>query len=205
MASGSGSFEQTLDTDDSSEGYGEEPLLPPAERIAPNAEMVAAQRPGFETRAGNWCSCGNCDVARNLPEVECLCCRDDGERYNSGDKIRSLLTEPTPAAVHQPLTCITQHQCFYAFCMYRRGLMNAAHQYRADYGPHSLKFKNENRLLRYLAYREFTRWVHGYCGKHVRKTIPACAVLAIRTAFPKADNETYEGFHYADDYDPAME
>ena len=83
--------------------------------------------------------------------------------------------------------------------------MNAAHQYKADNGRQSLRFKNENRLLRYLAYREFTRWVHGFYGRHMRRVIPACVVKAIRRAFPKADNEQYEGFSYADDYDPAME
>ena len=36
----------------------------------------------------------------------------------------------------------------------------------------------------------------------IRKVIPACVVRRIREAFPKVTDEVYEGFHFADDYDP---
>jgi hypothetical protein len=49
------------------------------------------------------------------------------------------------------------------------------------------------RLYRYIAYRRFTRWVYGLLGKRNRRVVPACAVKAIREAFP---SEEYAGFKY---------
>lgn len=47
------------------------------------------------------------------------------------------------------------------------------------------------RFLRGIAYREFTRLVHGYLGGR-RIPLPACSYHAIRKAFP--DEAAYAGF-----------
>jgi hypothetical protein len=49
-----------------------------------------------------------------------------------------------------------------------------------------------SRKYLYMAYRHFVRWCWGYVnGKHVRVTLPACVVHAVRMAFP---SDSYCGF-----------
>ena len=55
------------------------------------------------------------------------------------------------------------------------------------------------RELRYAAYRQFTWWLYGKLGRSHRRIIPACVVHHIRTRFPKAPHEEYEGYHSDDD------
>ena len=49
------------------------------------------------------------------------------------------------------------------------------------------------RTLRFLAYRQFTRWCWGYLGREIRVHLPACSVTKIRDKFP-ADDSVYVGF-----------
>lgn len=49
------------------------------------------------------------------------------------------------------------------------------------------------RVYRYLAYRNFSRFVWKILGKRNRRVIPSCAVLKIRKTFP---SEQYTGFQY---------
>lgn len=199
-------------SDTSSEGYDLEPQYTDEqfEMLQAEVDHDARERAGHRTREGNWCQCGNCKVSPDMWVAECVCCRDDNDP-DVGEQVRSLLKEAPPS---QPIDlgvpvlryqCVTNHHAFWALCLYKRNLMNAARRHRADYGQASLRFRNENRLLRYVAYREFIRWTFGYLGKHIRKVIPACVVNTIRNAFPKNNQETYEGFHYADDFDPDLE
>lgn len=51
------------------------------------------------------------------------------------------------------------------------------------------------RFLRGIAYREFTRLVHGYLGGR-RIPLPACCYHAIRRTFP--DTSDYAGFETED-------
>lgn len=44
-----------------------------------------------------------------------------------------------------------------------------------------------------MAYRQFTGWCWGWLGKHVRVTLPSCAVCKIRDQFPSS---SYTGFKY---------
>ena len=55
-----------------------------------------------------------------------------------------------------------------------------------------------SRYLRSIAYREFTRLVHGYLGKR-RIPLPACAYTAIRKAFPTKGDEPLTGFQLDED------
>ena len=131
--------------------------------------------------------------------------RDNGVP-DAGEQIKSLLVEPAPGFQEgECRQCITLHPAFWALCLYKRHLVGVAQIYRADHGAGTLRFRNENRLCRYLAYREFTAWVYKRLGKNIRKVIPACVVKAIRNAFPKRPDESYEGFHYADIQDPDLD
>uniref|UniRef100_A0A803KE76 P2X purinoreceptor 7 intracellular domain-containing protein n=1 Tax=Xenopus tropicalis TaxID=8364 RepID=A0A803KE76_XENTR len=50
-----------------------------------------------------------------------------------------------------------------------------------------------NRAIRKAAYRSFAAWVYRYLGPETWKVIPACAVTAIRAAFPDPKGK-YLGF-----------
>ena len=118
-------------------------------------------------------------------------------------EIGTLPVDVVPSnAKGSALQCITLHPAFWASCLYKRHSMNKAHRDRADYGANSLRFRDEKRLCRYLAYKEYTCWVYKRLERHIRKVISACVVRKIREAFPKAAEKVYERFHFADDYDP---
>lgn len=51
-----------------------------------------------------------------------------------------------------------------------------------------------NRRYRYVAYRQFVRWIWEYLGKNIRVPLPACAVKKIRTTFPEPHNQQHVGF-----------
>lgn len=46
-----------------------------------------------------------------------------------------------------------------------------------------------SRSLRYAAYRQYTLFIHGRLGKHVRCRIPSCVVASIRRAYPNPAGE----------------
>lgn len=184
-------------SDCSSEGYGEEPHYT-EEEYRNRHPVHHDELPEATTRQGNWCECGRCFPSPEMRVVECLCCKG----AHVSEEIRSLLTE-TDLSMPQPgpFPCVTAHPAFWAVCLYRRNLEHEIHRYRREFG-FTLRLGNQNRLMRYLAYREFTRWTYGRLGRHIRKVVPACVVRVIRNTFPKGDDEEYEGFHFSDDYDP---
>ena len=49
------------------------------------------------------------------------------------------------------------------------------------------------RHYRYTAYRQMIHWCWGWLGRHVRLTLPSCAVTTIRQSFPSTE---YTGFTY---------
>ena len=51
------------------------------------------------------------------------------------------------------------------------------------------------RRYRYVAYRQFVRWIMGWLGKDIRIVLPSCIVIKIREEFPSG---TYKGFEYPD-------
>ena len=50
------------------------------------------------------------------------------------------------------------------------------------------------RTYRYIAYRNFTRFIYHRLRKYERKVIPACCIAKIRQSFP---SQEYCGFKYA--------
>ena len=56
-----------------------------------------------------------------------------------------------------------------------------------------------HRRYRYIAYRQFVRWIFGVLGKNIRVPIPSCVVTAIRAKFPVEAGDSLEGFHYIDE------
>lgn len=188
------------DSEHSSEGYSEEPQFTVEEFNSIQQERTEDE-PSSSTRAGDWCQCGKCSPSLDMRFVECVCCRDFQDP-SVGQNLQTLLAECDPAfTVTGPYQCITNHPAFPTICLYRRNLQHEIHRYSKEF-CFRRQNANDNRLLRYISYREFVRWVHGKLGRHIRKVIPACVVKAIRTAFPKLDQETYEGFHYSDTFNP---
>ena len=55
------------------------------------------------------------------------------------------------------------------------------------------------RFLRVVAYRQFTRFIHGYL-KEKRIALPACAYHAIRTEF-KEKNDNFQGYEDLEEAD----
>ena len=51
------------------------------------------------------------------------------------------------------------------------------------------------RRYRYIAYRQFVRWIYHRLGRDVRIPLPSCVTKRIRDAFPSATGE-YAGFKY---------
>ena len=62
--------------------------------------------------------------------------------------------------------------------------------------------KEEHKVNRHIAYRQFTRWCWGILGKEIRVVLPSCVVMCIRAHFPSPgyeDDFIFEGFKYADE------
>ncbi|KAG0718209.1 hypothetical protein GWK47_052872 [Chionoecetes opilio] len=66
--------------------------------------------------------------------------------------------------------------------------------YARGYSDCLFDFLREKRY-RYVAYRQFVRWIWRYLGRKIRVVIPACAVSAIRKEF---DSDSYKGFKLPD-------
>ncbi|XP_064479573.1 P2X purinoceptor 7-like [Ornithodoros turicata] len=132
--------------------------------------------PGSD-RAGNadWCSCAKCKPMDTADE--CLCCR-----------------EVENVCKKQTVNCITDNEYFEILCLDTE-VLRVSFTYIRDteeYG--NTRDIAVNKKFRYIAYRQFTRWIWGGLGKHHRKILPACVVYAIRDAFP---SDVYKGFEPA--------
>ena len=53
------------------------------------------------------------------------------------------------------------------------------------------------RTYRYAAYRQFTMWIYGHLGRHIRQVVPSCVVSFIRQFYPEPSG-VYTGFSEAD-------
>lgn len=53
--------------------------------------------------------------------------------------------------------------------------------------------RHDNKARRHTAYRQFIFWRHGRLGPLMRRVVPSCCVLRIRSVYPSADG-TYTGF-----------
>ncbi|KAG0719462.1 hypothetical protein GWK47_050419 [Chionoecetes opilio] len=81
--------------------------------------------------------------------------------------------------------CITVHPGFPGVCLFQPlGIGGCL----PDIQSHKWRY-------RYVAYRQFVRWIWRYLGRKIRVVIPACAVSAIRKEF---DSDSYKGFKLPD-------
>ena len=129
-------------------------------------------------RIGNilWCTCGKCRAMET--EEESICCRDENlpERYYD-DKV-----------------CITENNDFRTVCLHREVLktvLSMLNNMRGD------EIDIHNKSFRYAGYRQYTWWIHNRLGRGVRKTIPSCAIWAIRDSYPEGGQNVYIPFQEA--------
>ncbi|CAH3145123.1 unnamed protein product [Porites lobata] len=183
--------------DDSLEPYADEPLADEEwlenyrREQAENAELEKelTKRLNNSVRVADWCTCGKCerDLLTNISE--CYCCKElEG-------CVESLTSEIVLEDLEegQELCCVTEHPGFSPVCLEKWSLRLAGGKYRTKAREYYKKTGSEERYLRSIAYREFTRLVHGYLGKR-RIPLPACAYTAIRKAFPSKEDEPMTGF-----------
>eukprot|EP00117_Sycon_ciliatum_P000100 scpid100101/ scgid6300/ len=124
-----------------------------------------------ESRVGNteWCECSHC-CSMPTP-LNSICCQD-----------AAVILE---LARSSDVSCICLHSDFTAVVLHRMVLIVALRGYferRQQAMPTTEQ--PDNRSLRYAAYRQYTLFVHGKLGRHVRCRIPSCAVSAIRRTYP---------------------
>ncbi|XP_077563578.1 P2X purinoceptor 7-like [Haemaphysalis longicornis] len=130
----------------------------------------APEEPPHPDDAG-WCHCGRCQPMAEA--VERRCCYD------------------VPQCVtRSPQRCITEDEYFFILCLDVEVLRVAYYELeeRGDVPDVEIHKK-----YRYVAYRQFARWIWGRLRKGERKVIPSCAVWMIRKMFP---SESYTGFKY---------
>ncbi|KAM7302003.1 putative serine carboxypeptidase CPVL [Ixodes scapularis] len=147
--------------------------LPPSAPPAAEDSSPATPPPEPPRRVGdtNWCDCGRCTA---MPTTrECFCCRE------------------LPQAVRkQPAECITVHTDFFKLCLDVAVLAVAYCEVREKGLEHSHELHEK---YRFVAYRQFTRWMWGRLGAGNRRVLPACVVEKIRKTFP---SQQYTGFKY---------
>ncbi|XP_068681367.1 uncharacterized protein [Montipora foliosa] len=119
----------------------------------------------------NGCICGN----RTPMQTGRVCCP---EHSNSWDKI--------PPA----MSYITDNESFTTVCT-NPATETAFNQYLENEGP--IDDEPLNETYRYVAYRQYTYWIHKKLGRKMRIPIPSCAVKKIRESFP-SESRSYKGF-----------
>ncbi len=78
--------------------------------------------------------------------------------------------------------CITLHPGFIPICLTPWTLEMLADQFKTKQNKRYKSLGSENKFLRAVAFRAFTRLVHGKIGAR-RVPLPACAYHAIRNKF----------------------
>ena len=137
------------------------------------------------TANGDWCTCGTCYPTQDaLSAFDVTCCQES-------DEAKALCAQNPEFEDEEPYSCVTHHPCFYTYCLYEHGLNNRAHEYRMEGVNQGMVERHEK--LRYVAYRSYTGWAHGFLGRRQRKEIPHCVQKAIRQRF-KDPQARYTGF-----------
>ncbi|CAH3185335.1 unnamed protein product [Porites evermanni] len=143
---------------------------------------------------GDWCTCGKCEHELLTNISECYCCKElEGCVESLSSK---LVLEDLEKG--QESCCVTEHPGFRPVCLEKWSLRLAGGKYRTKAREYYKKTGSEGRYLRSIAYREFTRLVHGHLGK-TRIPLPACVYTAIRKAFPNVEDEPLTGFQLDED------
>lgn len=138
-------------------------------------EEVLKKRLADKTRTGEWCQCGNCsqELLKNISE--CYCCQElDGcvEAMAS-----DLVLEALPDG--QKISCITDHPGFKTVVLDKWSLRMAVSRFNTKEKKTYKQTGSEERLMRAVAYRQFSWLVYGFLGKK-RIPLPACAYTIIR-------------------------
>ncbi|XP_048586635.1 uncharacterized protein LOC125568409 [Nematostella vectensis] len=189
------------DSESEENGYAGEPLADPEWLLT--HETKQEQKREMEedlnkrltkARDGEWCKYENCNTefVRNINE--CYCCTElEGcvEALQSDLVVQDL--EPCTK-----LKCVTEHPGFAPVCLEKWSLRMAAKKLRRRDKETYKQTGTEERLLRALAYREFTRLIYGIMGRKIIP-LPACAYHAIRRTFPMAEDDDGAGFELRDD------
>ncbi|XP_065054820.1 uncharacterized protein LOC135683487 [Rhopilema esculentum] len=122
--------------------------------------------------------------------MECYCCEElEGCITALNDP---LVLNERPGEVG----CITSHPGFEPCCLQPWVLRLTGQRFKRKDKLTYSKIKTEERFLRAIVYRQFTRLVYGLLGNK-RIPLPACAYHTIRTKF-KTDEE-FCGFDDNDD------
>ncbi|XP_029849630.2 P2X purinoceptor 7 [Ixodes scapularis] len=123
---------------------------------------------GWRLSSTAWCSCKRCSV---MPTSrECLCCR-----------------ECPPAVATQPEGCVTEHMDFALICL-QPAVLRIAYWALDEAG---LQPAPGEQTLRFVAYKQFTRWMWKRLGRNNRRVLPACVVSRIREEFA---SDSYTGY-----------
>jgi len=138
----------------------------------------------------SWCKCGACSAENLQNPNEFQCCVEIEEC------MKCLSSEMVIEEVGTKPNCVTQHPGFSQVCLQKWSLRLAADKYKTRNKTKYRQTGTENRFLRGISYREFTRLVHGYLGGR-RIPLPACTYHAIRTTFPE-EKSSYAGFETED-------
>ncbi|XP_044167855.1 uncharacterized protein LOC114951454 [Acropora millepora] len=159
-------------------------------------EKTLQKRLNGTVEVQDWCQCENCNLRflQNISECYC-CCELEGcvEALTSDVVVQDL---PEDAK----LTCITQHPGFNPVCLEKWSLRLASHKYRTKGKKKYGQRGSEERLLRSVSYREFSRLVYGFLGNR-RIPLPASAYAAIRETFPCDKDEDFIGFNLDEEDD----
>lgn len=139
----------------------------------------------------SWCKCGACSAEYLQNPNEFQCCVEIEEC------VECLSSEMVIAEVGTKPNCVTtQHPGFGQVCLQKWSLRLAADKYKTRNKTKYRQTGTENRFLRGISYREFTRLVHGYLGGR-RIPLPACTYHKIRATFP-GEKSSYAGFETED-------
>ncbi|XP_028513515.1 uncharacterized protein LOC110234613, partial [Exaiptasia diaphana] len=154
-------------------------------------EKMLTDRLTGKIHVDEWCNYGKCSTALLVNISECYCCQElEGcnEAMHSDEVIQDLDKNNIPK-------CVTEHPGFSAVCLQKWSLRLAADKYKTRDRQKYKQTESEESVLRSIAYREFTRLIHGYLGYKKRIPLPACAYTCIRKTFkmPSKDH-TYTGF-----------
>ena len=117
-----------------------------------------------------WCQCGSCDTSTIGVPRSAFCCK-----------------EVEPFLSLAPTGCFVAEADFQKSCLDVHQLVISAQTY--DYAKgnivrDSASLQKDTKALRFAAYRNCIFWAFGKLGKGHRKELPACALHAIRKAFP---------------------
>ena len=87
--------------------------------------------------------------------VECVCCQDISVVVHKN--IEAAMDGPDGTSDKAP-TCVTEHPGFLAVCTNKWVLQTACYQYIQQYKEDAYRNKEEHKVNRHIAYRQFTRW-----------------------------------------------